>query len=227
MRGLLLALPLTTLVALSIVMGVVVRAPVLAESAPCYLPCWNSIIPEQTSLDDAGTILMNTGYTRQNTSVAHMYESTALYYHPVEGQPCEVALLHDNERVTATILTECNEMSLGDVMAMTGQPREIIPSWTSYSLIYIAARERLAHPLVPAAGVTALTFPGQSTLVTLNLSLCETRLSPQAEVLSLHLDPALEEQFDNGFYLKNDLLDWRGFVPYWRYNRMVPGSINC
>src|SRR5262245_21645356 len=112
-RGLLLALPLAGSIVLSIVAGRTLGASVLAESAPCYLPCWNSITPGQTTLDEAGAILSNKGYTRVNNTLSHMYESTALYYQPAEGQPCNVALLHDNERVKATILTECNEMSLG------------------------------------------------------------------------------------------------------------------
>lgn len=223
--GLLLAFPLTSLIALSVVTGVVLGVPSFADE--CRLPCWHSITPQQTLFDDAQGILTDEGYVRRSDPLHTAFEPGASYYHVEDETACDVTLLHRNGRVMSMILTACETMRLGDLMAVAGQPLDIIPSWTNFSLIYVVGREVVARPFADAPIVTGLTFANRSTLVTVNLSLCNGALSPETGIWSIHLDPALQEQFDNGFYLKDELLGWRGFIPYWHYTRLQPGRRGC
>jgi hypothetical protein len=193
----------------------------------CHLPCWHSITPRQTPFDTAHKILTNEGYIKFSDPLHTAFEPSTTYYRIENESACDVALAHENGRVMSIMLMECETTRLGDLIAIIGEPLDIVPSWTNFNLIYVVGREMVARPFTDAPLVTALTFGNRSTLVTVNLSLCETELSPETEVWSIHLDPTLQEQFDNGFYLKDELLAWRGFIPYWRYNRLQPGTINC
>lgn len=224
--GLVLLLPLSGLIVLFGMFGSGAhRGRTLQEFSACSVPCWNGITPQETSLDAADAILSQVGFIKRSDPLYQAFEPTAYYYRPPADYSCTVALLRKQDVVTAIILTECDSVLLGDVIAVLGHPQAIVPSWSNANLIYVLAREMLARPFSNTPSVTALMFPGQSAMVTVNSPLCKSGLSLDTEVWSIHLDPALRDPAAQNLF--QDFLDWHGFIPLWRYHQLYPGMLTC
>lgn len=135
MRHLLLAavtlsLLLTLLVAGSIALGSQSPAPrVLRHAAPCPLPCWQGLNAGRTRIDPANQIMLNMGYSTQNS----MQNRTRLSYPPASADHCAVLLEHREAIVTEIRLSDCPALLLGDVMAEIGAPDSIQPGALSFT----------------------------------------------------------------------------------------------
>ena len=96
----------------------------LISGEPCEAPCWNGIVPGETSYSEAKT-LMEDDWRYQNIEEAEQQEDSAARifgFSPNEGQVCCQAFSRDGETVTSMLIQLAPDMSFGPVMDRFGEP---------------------------------------------------------------------------------------------------------
>jgi hypothetical protein len=87
----------------------------------CKLPCWNSIVPRETSIDAAQTVLSDAGYA--------LFARKRLFTFD-QPDACQVWLNTGAGYVTVISLIRCPGVRLGDLLAILGKPEGILRSAT-------------------------------------------------------------------------------------------------
>ena len=96
----------------------------LLSGDPCKAPCWNEIIPGETSYVDAKTIIED-DWRYQNIEEAEQQEGNPARifgFTPEEGQVCCQVFSRDGQTVTSMLLQLAPQMTLGPVMDAHGEP---------------------------------------------------------------------------------------------------------
>jgi hypothetical protein len=162
---------------------------VLWDDGSCRLPCWRGIVPGTVSVEQADVIMAQQGYTAQ-------YTASAVHYTPADRRAgCRVRLQQDRSVITATHLSECPGLRLGDVMALFGAPEHIAPN------------------------LLTLEFAGGTVNVQLYAPACGEALSPFTPIQFISLtSPEIARPYPQP-------LSWQGFALPWRYRQRLPGII--
>lgn len=96
----------------------------LISGEPCEAPCWNGIVPGETSYVDAKTMIED-DWRYQNIEEAEQQEGNPARifgFSPEEGQVCCQVFSRDGQTVTSLLLQVAPQMTLGPVMDRHGEP---------------------------------------------------------------------------------------------------------
>jgi hypothetical protein len=166
----------------------------------CHLPCWNAITPQQTTLDHASVSLFRSGYAIE--SVNHHWRY--MTYQPPDPAACKIALTY-SRLVLVTELSECGDVSLGDVMAILGAPEGVLPSGLFDSFV----------------------FRNGTVVVNTRKYRCSTGFSLHAAIVSIRLRAQGDEPVQSRQVSTLNPLPWRGFVSRGHYQQLYPDAIGC
>lgn len=174
----------------------------LGAQPGCEAPCWQNITPNTTPLDTAVQNLEDAGYTFERD-----YErSRFLAFEPGENSAaCGVRLNYSAAVVTSITLTDCQNVTLGDLSAVIGSPDGIL------------------------ASNTALTFREGAVVATMRAMTCSTWFTPQSPVLAVYINaPHSENGLSSGYSPSvMDVYPWRGFISRQRYQLLEPETPRC
>lgn len=122
----------------------------------CELPCWNRIVPRQTPLNMAQTLLAEAGYRVRGYGQLVTFEPTE----SIDG--CQVWLNTGGGFVTVTSLVHCPGVRLGDLLAILGEPEGILRS------------------------ASGLVFREAQIVIMVRMLPCDDWFSPQSSILSVY-----------------------------------------
>lgn len=150
----------------------------------CGLPCWNQIVPRQTSFDAARAILDKADYNATNWGQTYRFE-------PADSDSaCQVWLKIADSKVNVTSLVECPDVRLGDLLAILGKPDGILRS------------------------LSGLVFRDGQILVLVHEFACDEWFTPETNIRMVYFadDEAMHvhnQQTTDPIYQS---FDWRGFA---------------
>jgi len=91
--------------------------PALTPLQTCTMPCWGAIIPGETSLSDAQSVVESLGYAPRLDNGSQ----TLRFDDAVTG--CVVDIMYNFARVVYAVdLRGCVDLTLGDLILLWGQP---------------------------------------------------------------------------------------------------------
>jgi hypothetical protein len=161
-------------------------------------PCWYGIVPHQTSVLIAQSVLEELGY---QVKVIHTGILSQLQAELSSNRECKVYSTLYNDSVTSLEILTCDVLYLGDFIEQFGLP-EIAWVCNFYSNIRVRLIFSAAH---------ASLNQRASTLV--------YKTSPYDLVSRISLDKS------SSFSPASPR--WYGFLPYWRYQQLKSESIEC
>lgn len=165
----------------------------------CGLPCWNEIVPRQTSFDAAQAKLLGDGYTLTSNGQTYTFEPSA------SDQACQVWLKTGDGLVTVTSLVGCPGVHVGDVIALLGEPDGIIRS------------------------LSGLVFRGGQILVLVHEFTCDEWFSPETDIRSIYFADGAAMRVHNHLTTDPIFLSfpWRGFASRASYRKQEESFPAC
>ena len=112
----------------------------LLSGEPCAAPCWNGIVPGETSYRDA-RILIEDDERFGNIEEAEPQEDSSLrvfLFAPNEAQQCCQVMSRDGEVVDSMMLLLAPTMTLGPVLEQYGEPEYLFGGESSEDQAYMA-----------------------------------------------------------------------------------------
>lgn len=101
----------------------------LVSSDPCSAPCWNGIIPGETTWEDALALLVEIeGFTEPQINEAQNGIAKLATWGEIEGEPCCEMITSDGETVDFLRLLMAPGVTLGEVIDVHGEPNYLIGS---------------------------------------------------------------------------------------------------
>ena len=96
----------------------------LLSGRPCEAPCWNGIVPGETSYRDAKLLIEEDERYKDVQEAERKEDSDARIFGfaPEEGQVCCQVFSRDGETVTSLLLQFAPDMTFGPVMDSHGEP---------------------------------------------------------------------------------------------------------
>jgi hypothetical protein len=114
---------------------------VVLDLNACESPCWHGIFPGLDHWDKADAALLADGYLPQGDYGYRLY-ALSVFLKPGEAPDCTISLElvpYDGDILISTIfLNECHGFTLGDLLAVLGPPREILPLGLSSGTVTLA-----------------------------------------------------------------------------------------
>ncbi|PJF39867.1 MAG: hypothetical protein D6737_03415 [Chloroflexi bacterium] len=169
----------------------------LITGEPCQAPCWNNIVPGETSWRDAQTIIEdNTAFTNFDVQTDSNSDTIQLAWQEGDdGDVCCVIASDSGDTVDRILLQFAPEMTMGDIIDAIGEPN------------YVTASDVSADQ-----AVMILIYEDLSTVVYAFVAGAETGvLSESSEIVgALYLKPE-----DAALLLQTSFLhEWEGLQPY-------------
>lgn len=112
----------------------------LLSGEPCSAPCWNGIVPGETSYRDA-KILIEDDERFENVDEAEPQEDSSLrvfVFSPSEAQQCCQVMSRDGEVVDSMMLLLAPTMTLGPALERYGEPEYLFGGESSEDQAYMA-----------------------------------------------------------------------------------------
>ncbi len=163
-------------------------------------PCWYGIVPGLTTVDEASVILASIGYLR---GPFFFFSPHLNLVGPVEQMPQGIYLRYsvtDTNAVIYSISLSDWDVTLGDLMSVLGPSSGLGGGYT-------ISNPFLAY--VNSYGVLLVEFYSMPT-----------EFSPT----KVKVNYVLLTQFQR---LADNLVEWHGFVPKWRYCMLEPEFLFC
>ena len=172
----------------------------LLSGEPCGAPCWNNIVPGETTYQDAKTLLED-DWRYQNIQEAEQQEGNPARifgFSPQEGEVCCQVFSRDGQTVTSLLLQLAPDLTLGPVIDEFGEPR------------YVGGESPAAEQ-----AYMALVFPDLLMVVYAFVAGAESgRLSTGSEIIGLMY---MAESEMNVLLSCSELYDWAGFLSFGEY----------
>ncbi len=168
--------------------------PAILSGEPCEPPCWNNIIPGETSWDAAFTILEDDTDMREIQQLdAEESDVRALVWQYRDGRSCcQIISTEDGQGISSILLFTTPDVTLGAVIDLYGDPA------------YIGGVD-----VSPDQAMVALLFPDVPMIVYAFVAGAETgTLSASSEVIGVTYTNAETMQL---FLVSNDLYVWDGY----------------
>lgn len=183
----------------ALALGAAINTPPLPlESfAACAPPCWRGITPRETAHRVAIYTLEAEGYTSQPVRRSQFFQT----FVPSNGRrQCRVGINFTSGLVITIQLSACFQVTLGDMIALLGEPDGIMRSGA------------------------ALTFLDGQVIVSTELyNECDEWLTPHRSVMTIFLNtpgtPARRSMTDYGVTEAQQAFPWQGFATRARYQQ--------
>jgi hypothetical protein len=179
----------------------------LITGEPCSAPCWNGIVPGETTWDDALAILQ--GDTELgNVDVQEADDGLArrAVWSPLAGDPCCQMVTFNGVTVDYVRLLLAPGVSFGELIEVYGEPDYLIGSESTRDqavfTVFYAEIPMIVYVFVAGAA--------------------EGELSDSSEILGVHY--MLAEDME-GIILSNPLYAWDGYKSYRDYMDNEPDSL--
>ncbi len=110
----------------------------LLSGQPCEAPCWNDIIPGETSYRDARLILESSGQFKITEETEPEGDNPGRVFSFAEGenQPCCQVIARDGETITSFLLQMAPNMNYGPVFDKYGEPSYVAGQQVSEEQAY-------------------------------------------------------------------------------------------
>lgn len=179
------------------------------ENPTCEVPCWEKIIPGETSRDQAKSLLLN------NSEITGIEESNVIPYGQVldvnldnDNYTDDVTIIFDNQNMVQEIdfATFGDNLYLGDMISVYGPPKQVLLHDQMYEYVTVDL-------LYPELGMIIELF-----IHNLNLEgeTPQVKIEKYGEILHVYLDaPGLKYFFDtSGVVDPNLSYEWKGYTTY-------------
>lgn len=143
----------------------------LISAEPCGAPCWNSIVPGETSFEDAIAIVRAEERFANNVAADNPQSSTSvLRWADGEGRECCRIFSDDGVTVSVILLLKAPDATTEEVIEVHGEPEfmtfsPVTDRQTMISLIY--AEQRFVVYVYADAGETGEVKPNSEVIGTL------------------------------------------------------------
>lgn len=165
---------------------------------PCGPPCWNGIIPGETSWNDALNIVEDDeSLENLETRSSDDTDVIGAIWSPVDGDSCCQMYTEDGETVDIVILQTTPANTLGEAIEQFGEPTYVI-----------------GETLNDDQGVFTLFYPDQQTLLYVFVAGESGALSETSELIGFAY---FSENRMELLTLTNDLHEWEGYQSYTAY----------
>lgn len=166
----------------------------LLTGDPCEAPCWQGIIPGETSWRDAITMIEdNPEYTDFETVQDDQSEAELINFNDGDGPQCCRIITDDGETVSAILTLLAPQMQLGDVIDKFGEPAYVTGG-------DVSPDQTLLSVLFPDVPLVVYVF-GAGTE--------NGELTPASEIIdAIYMDDAGMEELVTA----TNLYNWEGYV---------------
>lgn len=170
----------------------------LLSGTPCQPPCWRSITPGQTSMEQAMEQISSIDALEivQSSSDAFVFRSG-------DGAPCCQISGQEEETVGTILLQFAPDMNVGQVIAARGEPAYV-----------------LGQPFSETEAILMLYYPDQNMLLSVVVPGVAGQLEETSPVVAAVY--ATSEIFSAAFKSAT-LLAWQGYVSFREYTDSVAG----
>ena len=172
----------------------------LLSGEPCSAPCWNGIVPGETSYRDAKILIEDDGrFSNVEEMESEEDSPTRVFrFSPSEAQACCQIVAREGEIVDSMLLQLAPRMTLGPALDQYGEPKYLLGAESSDDQASVA----LIWPDVP---MVVFAFVAGAA---------EGELSAASEIFMLmYMDePAMQSLVD-----ANRLYVWEGYQSYAAY----------
>ncbi len=164
----------------------------LLGGRPCDPPCWQNITPGQTRLEEAQDIVASIDDLEivQSSSEGFAFRSA-------DGEPCCQISSQDGETVGSTLLQFAPATTIGQVIAVRGEPDYV-----------------LGQPFSETEAILMLYYPDQNMLLSVLVPGESGRLEDRSPVIAAVF--ATSDLFAAAFE-SAPLQDWQGYLSYREY----------
>lgn len=164
----------------------------LISSESCGIPCWQNIIPGETSIDDARTIVEQNNLTIvQDTSSGIAFASSE------SDVCCQLLVESGSTSVNAIILQLAPNVTLGQVIEQHGNPAFVS-----------------GEPYSSNESIFTLFYPDLGTILNVRIDGANGQLSEDSIVIS---SVFVTEELMSGIVSQNPLDNWKGFLTFNEY----------
>lgn len=171
--------------------------PAILSGEPCEPPCWNNIIPGETSWDDAFTILEDDPDMREiQQDDVEESDVRALAWQYRDGRSCcQIISTEDGQGISSILLFTTPDVAIGAVIDLYGDPA------------YMGGAD-----ISPDQAMVVLLFPDVPMLVYVFVEGTATgRLSASSEIIGVTYTDAETMQL---VLESNNLYVWDGYGSY-------------
>ncbi len=172
----------------------------LLSGDPCEAPCWNGIVPGETSFRDA-MILVEDDARFTNVEEVELEDATderLFSFAEGEGNTCCQVLSETGDIIDSMLLFLAPDMTIGEIIDKFGEPTYLLGDAPAEDQAFVL----LVFPDVP---LVVYAFVAGSA---------EGEISGSSEIIGAlySTDEAMQRLIDN-----NSFYDWDGYQPYTTY----------